>query len=158
MSIIITAQSLKNDGGADLQIDGEYSPKGDCSVKMNAFYTNLEKVKFVDKGNGIEYGSLRKGMRLPTFCLNVLCEEKDDVGRGSPICIQAGISEIDSIIKHLDSFLEKSNRTISKEKREIIKGIIKSKSKGINWLFNSGAVILVSYCLYRMFKSGGNAE
>jgi len=157
MSIIIIAQSLKNDGGADLQIDGEYSPKWDYSAKMNDFYTNLEKVKLVDQGNGIECGSFRKGI-LPIFCLNVLCEEKDVAGRGSPICIQAGIREIDSVIKHLDSFLVKSGRTISEEKRKIIKEKIKSKNKGLNWLFNSGAVILVSYCLYRMFKTGGDTK
>jgi len=132
MSIIILAQSLKNDGTADIQIDGEFSPPPEKS--LNAFYKNGSSAKLKKCGNcGIEFG-VAPGL-LPIYCFTVNCEEKDNVGRSSPIAIQASLTEIKEIIPHLDNFLQKSGRTISNEKRKNLKGKIDYEVK-------KGAVIL----------------
>lgn len=137
------AQSLKNDGGADLQIDEEFSPKCDYSAKINAFDTNLENAKFTKLENDIEYSFVKKTFFDfdPVFCLNVVCEQRDIAERKSTICIQAKIKEKDNIINYLDSFLKKSGRTISDIQRKSVKKIIKSKVKELE----AAKYILLNY-------------
>lgn len=126
MSIIILAQSLKNDGTGDIQIDGEFSPPPGKQRALNAFYKNGSSARLKPCGNcGIEFGIVPGLLPIDSICrFTVIGEEKDDIGRNSPIAIQAKLTEIQDIIPHLNNFLQKSGRTISQEKMKKLKGKI----------------------------------
>jgi len=137
MSIIILAQSLKNDGTADIQIDGEFSPSPKKSLYN--FYNDARSVKTKKCGNcGIEFGIVPGLLPINSkyyFVLN--CEEKDDIGRNSPIAIQAKLTELQDIIPHLEVFLQKNGKTISDEKIESLKKIIDFKRNSLKALIKA---------------------
>jgi hypothetical protein len=127
MSIIIVAQSLKNDDTSDIQIDGKFSPSLEKLRKLEEFDKNGRTIKFGEK-NGIKYGYINNTLG---FLIN--CEEKDNLDRYSPIAIQANISETnDVIIEHFNSFLENSKRTVSNDKKILLKEIIETARKNQN--------------------------
>ena len=140
MSIIISAQSLKNDGTADFQINAEFNPPPEKLKPMNKFYSNGSAIKFTMKFEkykklGIEYGFV-PGL-LPInhiFGINIIGEEKDNADRGSFICTQAKLTEMQNIIPHLKGFLQKANRTISQEKMLAVEKIIDFERSSIRAL------------------------
>jgi len=140
MSIIILAQSLKNDGTADIQIDGEFSPPPEKQQPLNAFYKNGRKAKPKKFGKyELEFGIVPDLLPINSiYCFMVNGEEKDNMGRNSPIAIQAKLTEIQDIIPHLKNFLLKSGRTISKEKMERLEGKIKFERGTLKALIRSG--------------------
>jgi len=133
MSIIILAQSLKNDGTgtADIQIDGEFAPPPEKQHPLAAFYKNGGAAKHKKcGGSGLQFGKVPGLLPINSIlCFMVDGEEKDDMGRNSPIAIQAKLTEIQYVIKHLENFLQKSGRTISQEKMKAIKGKINFERK-----------------------------
>ena len=139
MSIIIVAQSLKNDGTADIQIDGEFSPPPEKLRLLNTFDKNGSSVKFKKFGNcGIEFGIVPGLLPINSiYCFTVNCEEKDNMSRISPIGIQARLTEIQNIIPHLETFLKKSSRTISPEKMKNLKGKINFERNTIRALIRA---------------------
>lgn len=139
MSIIILAQSLKNDGTADIQIDGEFSPPPEKQHRLTAFYKNGSAAKLKKCGGcGLEFGVVPGFLPIDSiYCFMVNGEEKDNMNRNSPIAIQAKITEIQDIIPHLKKFLQSSGRTISKEKMEALARKIKFERDTLKSLIRS---------------------
>jgi len=129
MSIIILAQSLKNDDTADIQIDGEFTPPLEKQHLLNAFYKNGKKAKPKKYGKcELEFGVVPGLLPINRiYCFMVNGEEKDNKGRNSPIAIQAKLTEIQDIIPHLRNFLQRSGRTISSQKMKCLERKIKSE-------------------------------
>jgi hypothetical protein len=128
MSIIILAQSLKNDGTADIQIDSEFAPSSEKLRLLDEFDRNGRVIKFKKYGeDGIKFGEAPDFFRLDKISAFIVnCEEKDNIGRNSPIVIQAKLTELENVIQHLKMFLKKSGRTISTSKEELLRNKINS--------------------------------
>ncbi len=143
MDIIIYAQSLKNDSIGDLFYKDKYINKNENNIDLTKFFKDIKKLNRSEEKDLEKVRSEYNNLNYKYLYLYVPCIEKDDIGRYSPIIIQAYHKDIDKIFEALDEFLERSNRHITEESRKAIEEEIKNfkKERKIGALVAIGAAI-----------------
>jgi hypothetical protein len=118
MSIIILSQSLKNDGADDIQIDGEFAPSREKLRIFDEFDKNGSAMQFKKcEIKGTQFAKIHNLLSInEVFGFKINCEEKDNLGRNSPIVIHAKLTELIDVISHLKKFIKESGRTVSDDK------------------------------------------
>ncbi len=141
MDIIIYAQSLKNDSIGDLFYKDKYINKNENNIDLTDFFKNT---RILNRSKEKDVEKARAENNIKYLYLYVPCTEKDDIGRYSPIIIQAYYKDVDKIFEALDEFLEKSNRHISeKSRKDIEKEIVKFKEEIKNKITLWSIIIIV---------------
>jgi len=171
MSVIIFSQSLKNEGIPSFSIDGEFQSSQEKVKLRTKFLKNLEKVKFEDNAAG-EVQSVRLSLNSNIFIFKIYCDQKDSVGRLSPILIQ--IENLDAEKEKSQEYLEiflkdcknkrDEERTLSddiKKKLEIELEKCKKMQKNgtckkniITWIIVSVACAITGGIIHRLKKQG----
>jgi hypothetical protein len=102
MSIIIYSQSLENKRIQDISIDGEFPPSREKIDLLSIFFKNLGKIK--SRENAVN--EVQSFIVSSNSIFKIYCKEKDNLGRNSPILIQATKSDLGKVQEYLKSFLE----------------------------------------------------
>jgi hypothetical protein len=133
MDIIIYAQSLQNDATADILQNGVFLEKN-TPIDLTNFdarnkvFTRPGRLGYNNKATGTKY--VYRGRYLRIY---VLSDEKDNIGRNSPIIIQVRFDDITKLEESLNNFLAKSGRHLSEEKKiEIVNAVEYTQKKHKN--------------------------
>lgn len=171
MSIVIFSQSLKNEGTPSFSIDGEFQFSQEKVNLRSKFLKNLEKVKFKDNASE-EVQSVRLSLNSNIFLFKMYCNQKDNIGRFSPILIQLENlnAEKEKVQEYLEIFLKDcknkrdEERTISDDIKKKF-GIELEKCKNlrnqrvckkniISWIIVGVACAITGGIMHKLRKLG----
>lgn len=150
MKTIIYSQSLQNDAFDDIFYNGVYIEKNsNKEINLIDYYARNRVFNFktiLDAETDTKYI-----YKNDCLLIRVYSEEKDNLGRMSPITIQSPTDEWEELLESLDVFLKKSKRSLSREKLDMIKTAInyaKKRKEDIKNLKIALAIVAITAAVY----------